>query len=104
MAFPNSPANNDIAIVNGINYIYNSSVNTWTRVPVNVLQTANSAFIHANSAFIHANSAFNFANGVSIAANTPSYVANSAAIYANGAFIAANSATDSAVALAIALG
>jgi hypothetical protein len=31
MAFPVSPANNQTAIVNGINYIYDSRFDTWTR-------------------------------------------------------------------------
>jgi len=91
MSFPISPTEGQTTTVNGINYVYSATYNSWTRVPSNAIS------IRANAAFDTANAAF-------IQANTPSHVANSAAIYANGAFVAANSATDSAVALAIALG
>lgn len=36
MTFPISPANNASATVNNIEYVYNSSINTWTRVPTTV--------------------------------------------------------------------
>jgi hypothetical protein len=36
MAFPLSPVNNQIAIVNGITYIYNSTNGTWTRKTYNL--------------------------------------------------------------------
>lgn len=32
MAFPTSPSNGQTALINGINYTYNSTNNAWTRV------------------------------------------------------------------------
>lgn len=32
MAFPTSPSNGDTTLINGINYVYSSSTNSWTRV------------------------------------------------------------------------
>lgn len=32
MTFPVSPSNNDIAIINGIRYVYSSTTNSWTRL------------------------------------------------------------------------
>ena len=34
MSFPTSPANNQTALVNGINYVYNSTESSWTRITV----------------------------------------------------------------------
>ena len=40
MAFPTSPTNGQTAVLNGINYIYASSTNSWTRVPSTLVGTA----------------------------------------------------------------
>jgi len=34
MSFPTSPANNQTALVNGTNYVYNSTEGSWTRITV----------------------------------------------------------------------
>ena len=78
MAFPTTPPNNAIVVVNGKTYIYNEDNNAWKVVANTILDgfartTANAAFLQAN---------------------TPSNVANSAAAYANSAFLAANNSTD----------
>jgi hypothetical protein len=74
MSFPLSPANNQTTIVNGINYIYNSTNNAWKRVPTIVTgldpyaaNTANAAFIQANNAYTAANTALSSALAFAIA-------------------------------------
>jgi hypothetical protein len=111
MSFPISPSNNATTIVNGITYIYNTSLQAWKIVPGNATDpfartTANTAATnattadskavtagsYANSAYAQANTATTNADSAFLRANTPTHVANSAALYANGAFLQANSA------------
>jgi hypothetical protein len=54
MSFPISPANNATTIVNGITYIYNTSLQAWKIVPGGAIDstaraTANAAFAAANT-------------------------------------------------------
>jgi hypothetical protein len=37
MSFPLSPTNGQTAVINGTTFTYNSSYNTWTKVPLPVL-------------------------------------------------------------------
>jgi len=73
MSFPSTPANNETTIVNGISYIYNTTKNSWTRVPSTIIQTvynqANTAASDAAGASLYANGAFARANN-SIRADT----------------------------------
>lgn len=46
MSFPSTPTNGQVATINGINYTYNSSLNTWTRV-----SNANTALYVYNDEF-----------------------------------------------------
>ena len=62
MSFPLSPSNGQLAIVNGVNYIWNTSKNAWVRVQTpyitgfNVaLETANTSYLLANAAFLQSN-------------------------------------------------
>lgn len=41
MAFPTSPTNGEIATVNDIDYIYNSTVRSWTRLPASAISLGN---------------------------------------------------------------
>jgi hypothetical protein len=37
MSFPKSPANNATTVINGVTYTYNSTLNSWTKVPIGLL-------------------------------------------------------------------
>jgi len=67
MSFPISPANNQTTIVNGINYIYNSTNNAWRRVPTIVTGLDPYAANTANAAFAQANTALSSALAYAIA-------------------------------------
>lgn len=41
MSFPTSPINGQTAIVNNVNYVYNSTVRSWTRVPSTNISAGN---------------------------------------------------------------
>jgi hypothetical protein len=71
MTFPVSPANNTVVLVNGVNYVYNSTQNSWTKVPNSatsidysqvIFNTANLAYLQANTATTNAGLAWNTAN------------------------------------------
>jgi hypothetical protein len=53
--FPTSPANNATTIVNGITYIYNTSLQAWKIVPGGADFTDSTARATANAAFAAAN-------------------------------------------------
>ena len=114
MAFPTSPANNQIALVNGIEYYYNTTKGAWYRygdatanvITSNTFQVLSSVVFSdstsQNTAFtgtaidvtarIIANAGFLAANTADQRAVTSGAYANSSYIHANAAFAAANSA------------
>jgi hypothetical protein len=114
MAFPTSPTNNQVAIVNGIEYYYNTTKGAWYRygdatanvITSNTFQVLSSlVFLDTtsqNTAFtgtaidptarIIANAGFLAANTADQKAVTSGSYANSSYIHANAAFAAANSA------------
>jgi hypothetical protein len=57
MAFPGSPSNNQTTVVNGITYIYNSTIGSWTRLTNNTFSgnITTTANIVANGAYISGN-------------------------------------------------
>ena len=91
MAFPSSPVNNQMAIVNGIVYSYESATNTWTRknnTSANII-TVNSANITSNTASISTTTgALKVTGGVGITGNVVAgAVYTNSYFYANGASI-----------------
>ena len=111
MAFPVSPSDGQSAVVNNVLYTYNSSKNTWTRVPGNtilggapygyanvIFDNANSAYSKANSAGLYANGSFEQANAAFAYANTLAggAAAQFAFTQANAAYTQANTATTNA--------
>jgi hypothetical protein len=93
MAFPSSPTNNQVATVNGIQYVYNTTATSWTRQANTSLGTAvAAAYSQANTAFSNAAGASLYANGAFIKANTATTDAAGASLYANAAFTQANTA------------
>jgi hypothetical protein len=88
MAFPTSPSNGQTAVINGTNFVYNSTFNSWkvvaSLVNANTLTalantynqsnlaiaTANSSATFVNVAFTQANSSFSQANAAYAQANT----------------------------------
>jgi len=52
MSFPSSPVNTQVAIINGVRYVYSSSLRTWTKIATpNIDQYARNV---ANSAYTKA--------------------------------------------------
>lgn len=45
MSFPTSPVDNEVAIVNGISYIYNTGFNSWTKITPNNLNLQGNVYI-----------------------------------------------------------
>ena len=89
MAFPSSPVNNQMAVVNGIVYSYESATNTWTRknnTSANII-TVNSANITSNTASISTTTgALKVTGGVGITGNVVAgAVYTDSYFYANGA-------------------
>jgi len=113
MAFPSSPINNQVAIVNNISYTYNALKTAWVRTPpsgtvVNILNanvinsllniTANNISANGNVTIgSTANFTFNNLSANSItASNTVSILANTISannISANGSFTVTGNAT-----------
>jgi hypothetical protein len=90
MAFPSSPINTQLATVNGIVYIYNSSTNTWTRrqstsVKDIVADTAN--IVLTTTSTSTTTGALRVAGGAGIAGNV-----FAGAVYTNSYFYANGSA------------
>ena len=56
MAFPISPVDNQISIINGISYIYNSGFNSWTKIQNNLNLQGNVYITGYDSLSITANS------------------------------------------------
>ncbi len=57
MSFPTTPLDNEIAVVNGISYIYNTAFNSWTKVtPANLNFVGNVYITSYDSLGITANS------------------------------------------------
>jgi len=84
MSFPLSPANGQIAIVNGVSYQYILGDTAWYRVPTFVnTDTVLAAFTQANSAYGQANTA-------TTNAATADGKAVTAGSYANSAYAQAN--------------
>ena len=114
MSFPLSPTNNQIALVNGIEYYYNTTKGAWYRygdatanvITSNTFQVLSSVVFldttSQNTAFtgtaidptarIIANAGFLAANTADQRAVTSGSYANSSYLHANAAFAAANSA------------
>jgi hypothetical protein len=110
MAFPLSPANNQIALVNGIEYYYNTTKGAWYRygdatanvITSNTFQVLSSVVFSDNTnqttAFTGTaidSTARIIANAGFLAANTADQRAVTSGVYANAAFAAANSAAGS---------
>lgn len=95
MSFPSSPVNNQTAVVNGITYIYNSTNNTWKRVPTTITAGSGNQDI-ANAAFLQANIATAYAQSAGTYANAAFEKANNASLEALAAFAQANLAFDTA--------
>ena len=45
MSFPTSPVDNEVAIVNGISYIYNLGFNSWTKITPQDLNLQGNVYI-----------------------------------------------------------
>jgi len=87
MAFPISPANNQIALVNGIEYYYNTTKGAWYRygdATANVI-TSNTFQVLSSLVFLDTTSQNTAFTGTAIDLT--------ARVIANAAFIAANAAT-----------
>jgi hypothetical protein len=69
MSFPTTPVDNEIAVVNGISYIYNTGFNSWTKVTPNNLNLQGNVYITGfDSLSITANSVLpkSYTDGMSI--------------------------------------
>ena len=90
MAFPSSPTQGHIAIVNGIRYTYNATLNAWFRTAptsANVITTDTANVVSNTSSTSTTTGALRVAGGVGIVGNV--YAGNF--FYANGAALSSGS-------------
>jgi hypothetical protein len=76
MSFPSSPVNTQVAIINGVRYVYSSSLRTWTKIPTpNIDQyarsVANSAYSRAVSGGVNVDTYSFIGDGTTVNYNLP---------------------------------
>ena len=106
MSFPNSPTNNQRAIINDIIYIYESATNSWNKVKAttaNIVVTNNARVVSNTVSTSTTTGALRVTGGVGVTGNvvagavyTNSYFYANGAAYANSGFVGSAGFTGSA--------